>query len=407
MANITKRMVEQAEIPAHGQRFIRDTEIKGFALRVTDNGVKSFVWEGRVRGRMRRITLGQFPALKVLDGRTAALGMKAAVARGEDPAQERAAVRAEKTFGNLETEYMERHAKRNKRSWKEDQGLLANHVPQAWRSRRISDISREEVIRLRDAVAVKSRPRKKGTPKRGMPYAANHLLRLLRTMFNIARDWGLLVGENPATRIKLLPETKRDRFLSPAELQRVNQALAQEPNEYWRAYFALSLFLGTRRSELLAARWADLDLEQRTWRIPQTKANRPHLLPLPVPAVRILESLPSAGSSEWVFPGSGSSGHLAEPKKAWRRIRKAAGVMDVRIHDLRRTFGSWLAGQGYSLPLIGKALNHTNVSTTQIYARLDLNPVREALEKNAALMLAVPAASEPIAKRRGSTEQPA
>jgi integrase len=120
--------------------------------------------------------------------------------------------------------------------------------------------------------------------------------------------------------------------------------------------------------------------------IPETKAGRSHLLPLSRTAASILAKLSSRASSEWVFPGKGSTGHLVEPKTAWQRIRKAAGVPDVRIHDLRRTLGSWLAGQGYSLQLIGRTLNHTDVSTTQIYARLDLEPVRSALEKTANLM---------------------
>lgn len=83
----------------------------------------------------------------------------------------------------------------------------------------------------------------------------------------------------------------------------------------------------------------------------------------------------------------GSTGHLAEPKKVWQRVRERAGVPDVRIHDLRRTLGSSLSGQGYNLQLIGKALNHSSVSTTQVYARLDITPLREALERNATLML--------------------
>jgi len=117
-----------------------------------------------------------------------------------------------------------------------------------------------------------------------------------------------------------------------------------------------------------------------------TKAGRSHLLPLPTSAVEILSYLPSRDHSEWVFPGSGATGHLSEPKKAWQRIRERAGIRDVRIHDLRRTLGSWLAGQGYNLQLIGKALNHSSVSTTQVYARLDINALREALERNARLM---------------------
>src|SRR5437762_3073017 len=102
---------------------------------------------------------------------------------------------------------------------------------------------------------------------------------------------------------------KRERFLSPDELRRVNEALAEEPNVFWRAYFPLSLLLGTRRSELLSARWADIDLEQQTWWLPMTKAGRSHLLPLPSPAVQVLRLLPGRQESEWVFPGIGATGH--------------------------------------------------------------------------------------------------
>jgi integrase len=211
-------------------------------------------------------------------------------------------------------------------------------------------------------------------------------------MFNIARDLRLCAGDNPAARIKLFREEKRERFLSPEEMHRVNDALAQEPNEYWRAYFPLSLMLGTRKTELLAARWADVDLDQRTLRLPMTKAGRSHLLPLPNPVVEMLQALPSRGEGEWLFPGRGATGHLAEVASAWQRIRARAGVPDVRVHDLRRTLGSWLAAQGYSLPLIGRALNHSNSVSTAVYARLQLDPVREALERNAALMLAGSAA---------------
>jgi integrase len=390
MAKITKALVEGAKAPQKGQLFIRDDELKGFALRITASGTKSFVWEGRVKntGRMCRIALGSFPLMTVVAAREAALAAKAQAASGADPVKERKAVRAglraQWTFGRLTSEYLERHAKPYKLSWREDRAILTNHIPIGWNARLLSDFTREDVVRLRDRI--KESFNSGAKRKLGGPYAANHVIRLLRAMFNLAKTWGFLSGENPAGRIKLLKETSRDRYLSADELRRVNHALDRETNEYWRAYFALSLLLGTRKRELLCARWADIDIELRTWRIPKTKAGRPHLLPLPESAVSILESLPSRELSEWIFPGSGSTGHLAEPKKAWQRIRTRAGVPDVRIHDLRRTLGSWLSGQGYNLQLIGKALNHSSVSTTQIYAKLDINPLREALERNARLM---------------------
>jgi integrase len=395
---ITKALVERAPIPNKGQTFIRDDELKGFALRVTAHGAKSFIWEGRINGKNRRITIGQFPDKTVVAARQKALEMRTAIGNGEDPTKESRAKRAERTFGSLVDEYLERYAKVEKRSWRQDDSVIRNHIPKSWLTRKASDISREEVIRLKDDVR-----------KNSGPYAANHVIRLLRAMFNLARnDWGYLIEENPAARVKQFDEEKRDRFLSPEELRRVSTALADEPNEYWRAYFALSLLLGTRRSELLSARWQHVDFERRTLRIPETKAGRPHTLPLPNAALAILESLPSrAGVSEWLFPGDGSTGHLAEPKKAWDRVRRQAGVRDVRIHDLRRTLGSWLAASGYSLPLIGKTLNHSNESTTAIYARLQLDPVREALERNAEAMFGVVAGPKPALIETASTSETA
>jgi integrase len=372
---LTQRSVDAAKAPETGQIFLRDSEVLGFALRITASGSKSFIWEGRVRGRTRRITIGAYPDLSVLLARREATKIRAAIAEGRDPSLERQAQLRERTLKDLCDAYIDRHAKQHKRSWKRDEQMINRYLSK-WRSRKLSDITHDEVSRLHQTIG-----REHGR------YAANRTIALLRTILNLARDWGLLNGANPAERIKMFREEKRERFLSPDELKRVNEALTQEPNPYWQAYFPLSLLLGTRRGELLAAKWADLDLEQRTWRIPETKAGRSHLLPLPEAVVAMLQSLPSQGQSNWLFPGGGVTGHLVEPKKAWQRIRQKAGVPDVRIHDLRRTLGSWLAAQGYSLPLIGRALNHTNISTTQVYARLDLEPVRDALERNAKLML--------------------
>jgi integrase len=142
--------------------------------------------------------------------------------------------------------------------------------------------------------------------------------------------------------IKLFREQRRERYLSPEELARVNQALLEEPDWRWRAYFPLALMLGIRKSEPLPMRWQDIDLNVRTWRIPETKTGKSHLLPLPAPVMVILDSVPSRGTSEWVFLGNSAVGHIVEPAKAWQRIRARARVSDVRIHDLRHTLASWM-----------------------------------------------------------------
>lgn len=386
---LTKDAIERAEPPQVGERFLRDDVVRGLGVRVNASGAKSFIFEARIKGRVRRLTLAGWPDLTVALARQRALEIRTAIARGEDPGAEAEAARNETTFAELSAAYMERHARPNKKSAWQDENTLRRYVPKGWSGRRLSDIADVDVEQLHAKVG-----ETKGH------YAANRLLALLRAMFHRARSWKMFKGDNPTQGVKPFEEKKRERFLSPEELARVNHALADEPNECWRAYFPLALMLGTRKSELLAMRWRDIDLERRTWRIPETKAGNSHLLPLPAPAVAILSALPSRGISDWVFPGDGATGHIVEPAKAWQRIRARAGVPDVRIHDLRHTLASWLVAQGYNLPLIGRALNHSQVATTARYAHLAIDLVREALERTAPLMF-------PDASKQASASSPA
>lgn len=383
--NITETFVERAKAPAEGETFYRDRAIRGFALRVNWGGTKSFVLECRVHGRVRRMTIGRWPAMPVVKARKKALEWKSVIAEGGDPM---AGSEGDKiTFGALAARYVKYVKAHGKKSWQRDATRLgvadesekkekraAHFTP--WHTRRLCDITRADIVGLHESIG-----------KKHGHYEANRAIALLRAMFNLGIDeLRLFAGENPAARIRLFKEKKRERFLSPDELQAVNRALLAEPNAEWRAFFPLVCMLGPRKSELLAAKWIDVDLKQRTWSIPETKSGRTHLLPLPAQACAIIEALPSRGESEWLFPGVGKTGHLTEPKAAWGRIRSAAKVPDVRVHDLRRTFGSWLAGAGFGLPLIGAALNHKSAASTAVYARVALEPVRAMIEANANVM---------------------
>ena len=134
--------------------------------------------------------------------------------------------------------------------------------------------------------------------------------------------------------------------------------------------------------------WQDVDLTARYWRIPETKSGSVVVVPLVPAAVEVLQARHKAnGSSPWVFPAKSASGHLSEPWAAWRRLLKRAGLSDLRIHDLRRSLGSWQAIGGSSLPIIGKSLGHSQPSTTAIYARLSMDPVRSSVESATAAML--------------------
>lgn len=367
--NFTKRGLETLSLPESGKRVTyQDTKTPGLSLRVTASGTKTFIVYRKVKGRPERVTLGRFPTITVEQARKLAAEANGAIARGENPNDKRRAYREEITLGGLFGEYMERHAKIHKRSWRGDQTQFERYL-KTWRNRKLSHIRKPDVQALHSKIG-----RDHG------PYAANRLLALLRCLFNRASDWGLWDKANPTQGIKKFREQARERFLEADEIPRFFQSLAEEPNTVVRDYFLISLLTGARRSNVQAMRYEQINFERGTWTIPQTKNGDQHILPLVPQALVILHERRAQSDSEWVFPGTGRTGHLVEPKTAWARILERAGIVNLRIHDLRRSLGSWQAATGASLSVIGKTLAHKNVSTTAIYARLGIDPVRSAME---------------------------
>ncbi len=365
---LTKRRIDRAVFPDRGERILRDADLPGFGLRIT-KGAKTFIVEKRVKRRLWKLAIGPYGPLTAEGARERARDLIGKLVRGEDPLQER----RELPFGELADLYLERYAAR-KKSIRNDKGVIDNHLSE-WRSRRLSTITRRDIALLHARFG------------KDHPIGANRIVALLRTMFARARDWGVFNGDNPASRIQMFPEVTRDRFVHPDELPRLFLALKSEPNPYIQTVFVAALLTGARKTEILTMEWSHLDLKQRIWRVPHTKAGRSHVIPLPDPLVKLLRALPHIQGNPYVFPGRHGRHHLVNVFKSWTRLRKRAGLEDVRIHDLRRTLGSWLVGAGSSLPLIGKILNHSQPATTQIYARLQLDPVRQALEANAKRML--------------------
>jgi len=197
-----------------------------------------------------------------------------------------------------------------------------------------------------------------------------------------------LKGSNPAKGVRRFTERSRERFLQPDEMPRFLEALAREPNPTFRDFVLIALLNGARRANAQAMRWDQVHLERATWEIPVTKTGDRHTVPLSPEAVTILRHRKEHSASEWVFPSHGENGHLVEPKRAWKVLLERAEIQDLRIHDLRRTLGSWQAADGASLSIIGKTLGHKNVSTTAIYARLNLDPVRQSVNAATKAMLA-------------------
>lgn len=348
--------------------------MRGLALAVTAAGTKTFLLYRKIGGRPERITIGRFPDLSVEQARGAASTLNGQIARGENPKERRRALRSETTLVSLFEQYLQRHAKVHKRSWKGDQDQFLRFLS-SWRNRKLSSVRKEDIQTLLARVGRESGP-----------YAANRLLALIHTMFNKAIEWGW-DRRNPAHGIKKFKERSRSRFIEADEMPRFFAALTEEPNETVRDYVLVSLLTGARRANVQSMRWDQINFERATWTIPVTKSGDPHTIPLAPEAARILRARKSANGSEWVFPGRGRTGHIVEPKSAWRRILERAGIKDLRLHDLRRTLGSWQAATGANLSIIGRTLDHKSVTTTAIYARLDLDPVRQSVNTATAAIL--------------------
>ena len=242
--------------------------------------------------------------------------------------------------------------------------------------------------------------------------AANHAIQDLHSMYVKASDWEIYEGKNPSDRVKKFPKHSRERFVQSHEMPWLLKALADELPKV-ETYFLCLLLTGARRDEARLMKWTHLDLVHALWHKPTTKTGVPHTVPLPAQLVNRLQQLPR--TTEWVFPSSPNSKNGMQAgqwcgtavEQQWRRIRKQVGIKDVRIHDLRRTAASWLAINGSNLPVIQSMLNHKSLTSTQVYARLSVAPVRLALDDQAERMLGpVPTPVPPVSMSESVQEWP-
>lgn len=240
---------------------------------------------------------------------------------------------------------------------------------------RITEITRQDVSKLHHSLRAK-------------PYMANRVLAVLGKLFNLAEFWGYRPDRsNPCLHVKKYHEEKRERMLSAEELGRLGEALnAYDGSPYVVAALKLLVFTGARLSEILALRWEQVDFERGEARLANHKTSRKtgaKTVHLPPPALEVLASLPRLESNPYVIVGKVEDAHLVNLQKPWREIRKAAGLNDVRIHDLRHAFASVAASSGMSLPIIGKMLGHSQPQTTSRYAHLADDPIKAAAASTA------------------------
>jgi integrase len=391
--NFTKASIDRLPIPDKGWAYHYDLKVQGLGIGIGKTGKKTFVLYRKISGKPERLTLGPYPDLTIEKARGKASEINSAIASGANPADAKRGRAAELTFAELFSQYIQRHAKLHKRTWAEDIQRFEQYLAASLGKKKLSMVNRQLVAAVHTNITMA-----------GRPVVANRVLALVSSIFGWAVSAGLMEN-NPVRGIKHNREKSRDRFLQSDELPRFFNALAEEENETMRDYFLLSLLTGARRANMLSMQWADVNMERAEWHLKTTKNDAPQTVTLSPEAIEILNSRMNRSSSPFVFPGSGKTGHLAEPKKGWQRVLVRAKLDDVRIHDLRRTLGSWQAKQGASLAIIGKSLNHKNLNTTAIYARLDSDPVRNSVNTATSAMMEAAgltkAASVLLLRRKG------
>ena len=369
---LTKRVVE-ALPPGNKDIICWDAELPGFGVKITPKGRRVyFLYYRTTTGRERRPTIGRHGQVTCEEARRIAGDWQAAVRKGGDPGGERQADRASESFAEFAERYMTDYASgKKKASTLATDGLnLKNHLLPALERLKVGEISRADVVRLHQ--------RMKATPG-----GANRTLDLLSHMLNVAERWGLRAdGSNPCRHVEKFKLRKRERFLSEAELGRLAAVLtdAEETDTELPSVIAairLLLFTGARLSEILTLRREHVDIEERCLRLPDSKTGAKTIY-LPPAALEVLAGLERRDDNPYVIAGAKPGAHLVNLQKPWRRIRKKAGLDDVRIHDLRHSFASMAVAGGLSLPVIGALLGHTQPATTARYAHLAADPLRQA-----------------------------
>ena len=366
--SFTKQTLTGIAAPKSGRAYVHDSKEKGLSAYVTVAGAVTFYVRKRINGRDDRVVIGRYPDISIEQARKKALEIKSQVALGKDPSADKKRLRKEITFEEMFNEYMERYSKKQKRSWKFDEREVNKFCSQ-WFTKKASQITRLDVQALHEKVH----------DHNGL-YQANRILERISAIYNRAIRWGW-EGTNPAQGVKKFKEKSRDRFLKRDEMPRFFAALAKEKNAIAKEFILMSLLTGARKSNVLAMRWSEVNLDMQEWRIPETKNGEPHTVPLSEQAIEILTRRRKAARSVFVFPGEGKDGHYADPVRAWKRVLKEAKITDLRLHDLRRTLGSWMAATGTTTAIIGKTLAHKSVQATKIYERLDLDPVRASVNR--------------------------
>jgi len=389
---LTEKFVRAAE-PRSDDYQVFDDEVRGFALAVYRSGAKSFALSYRHCGRQRRMVIGRWPEWSVVAARERAKFLRREIDAGKDPLLEREEARTAPRVSDLINRYIEEHVpKLAPRHGSDQVSILKKRVEPEIGHMLLDEVTPGHIDRLLRKVA-EGRPRPhKANPKRKRkkplaaarptPIRANRVGEVVRKMFNCGIRWKMCT-ENPASGFRRNPENEREYFLTLPEIDRLASALAEDEDQRGTAIIRMCLLTGARLGEVRCARFEEFNLHLMYWmkQATNTKQRKVHRRPISQDVAAIVRERRAAvpPGCPWLFPGDAKDKDqpVQDLRKFWDRVRKKAGLpRQVRIHDLRHTFASLVAGDGASLLMIGKLLGHTQSKTTERYAHLVDQPLR-------------------------------
>ncbi len=409
MPKLSKSLIAAINPKGQEEVVVWDSGLAGFGLRAKGSGSKTFVVQYRNRsGRSRRLSIGALSKLTLDEARKEAKRLLGQAATNHDPAEERRLLRKSETMKQLGEVYLKDHcAGRCKpTTMAAHEWLLKKYINPKLGHRKLLDLRPADMAKLHSDL-------------QATPYNANRVLGMLRAMLNCAERWEMIPrGSNPAAVIKPYSERKRERYLSEDELKALLDALdmaeadgAEAENaigRYEAAAIRLLIFTGCRVSEIITLKWADVDLAKARITLKQHKTDQygDKIIPLNKPALEIIKTLPRSDANPYVIVGRMEGEHLINIQKPWRRVRNAAGLEDVRLHDLRHSFASFAVGAGIPLALIGGLLGHRSVQTTARYAHLANGPLKQATHVVGGLLTTKSSEAESSENKEDRSERP-
>lgn len=370
---LTTSFVLKAICPA-GQAKVTffDTNHTGLMLEVRVSGRKTFYqrYTDR-RGTERQFKLGPADVITVEQARRKGRQIRADALLGPDPREKRFELRRSITFVSFIRERYLPHVQAYKRSWKTDETILRLHILPAIGNRYMDEICTDHIAAMM-----------KNMRQRGYAVATrNRALVICRFCFNLAMRWRIPgLSYNPTAPLPLGPKVHLERYISVSETSRLLSALSQDENRVAADAILLLLLTGARRNEITQARWEYVDRKRCTLLVPQSKSGKSRSITLSEPAMRLLRSIKPVKGNPFIFPSPITGRPSPSLFYPWNRIRKVADLNDVRLHDLRHSFASFLVNSGVSIYAVQKLLGHAYIETTQRYAHLSSDTLKDAAE---------------------------